>query len=106
MHACVGTKSTGRRERLVTCLANMWLLPRVCPYVLSQVAGLGERLPTCLAHMRPLPCMGPRVRSQASGLRERLAAYLTNIGFSPVCVRMCLVRSPGIENVLPHVSQT
>ena len=63
----------------LTECARMWLLPRMCTHVHSQVTGLRERLAARLTDMRSLPRMCPHVTSQGTGLGERLAARLADI---------------------------
>ena len=53
-------------ERLAARLADIRLLPRMCPHVVHQAAGRRERLAAGLADMRLLPRMHAQVRSQGA----------------------------------------
>ena len=91
---CVGVCSGDARDLLNysscdrVCLCHegiyfscdrVWHLPRVCPHVCSQVAGLSERPAARVADIRLLPRMCPPVLMQAAKLGERLAARLANM---------------------------
>ena len=54
-------------------------ISRMCPHVLSKVAGLGKSITARLADVRLLPRMPPHVPSQVAGLGERLAAHLADV---------------------------
>jgi len=73
------------RERLFARLTNVGFLPRMRPYVFSQVAGRRERLSTILVVTFPrfLFRMRPRVHSQGSKCRESHFARLTDMRLLP-----------------------
>jgi hypothetical protein len=91
-------QAAGRRERLAARLADMRLLPRVCPHVRGQVVGPRERLAARLtleAAIRAIATSSSDRRCAAASrsLGRRRAAASTR--FLCICGTYCAALEPN-----------
>lgn len=120
-------------EGFPTMITFIGFLSCMCSLMLSEIWLMIEGLPTCITLIRFLPCVYSLMYCENLFLRKWLPTLITSIGLltcefsdviwglsckwrfshteysgmiSPLCVRLCIVKSDLWQKVFPHFLHT
>ena len=99
-------KNTSLSERVAANFACVWLFACVGEHVVSESISVSEGLAAYLTGMRFLACMDQHVTAQARSIDKCHLKMITFVWFLPRCTILCLRIYDVEAKALPQISHT